>query len=101
MELITSLFSGGWGWIAGVFALVAGLAASYFGGKKIGAVQTQAKADVKAAEQKVTDVKASSDAQLKVTKEASNVQDTVSRISDNDVDKQLRSKWTRPGSGGN
>lgn len=101
MELITSLFSGGWGWLAGLFAVVAGLAASYFGGKKIGAVQTQAKADIKAAEQKVENVKASSDAQLKVTKEASNVQDTVSRISDNDVDKQLRSKWTRPGSGGN
>lgn len=47
--MITSILSGGWGWLAAIGAALAALVATYFGGKKIGKTQTQAKADVQAA----------------------------------------------------
>jgi hypothetical protein len=54
-----ALFTGGWGWLAGIGLAACALIGSYFGGKKIGTTQTQAKADVTAAKvesQQVADV---------------------------------------------
>lgn len=96
MSTILAMFSGGWGWLAAICTLAITMVAAWFGGKKIGTVQTQAKADVKAAEKDAAIVKASSNAQLKVTKEVADVQENVSRIGDNDVDEQLRNNWKRP-----
>lgn len=93
--MLETILSGGWGWLAGVGGVIAALLAAWFGGKKVATVQTQAKADVIAAQKEAESVKASSDAQQKVTKEVNNVRENVARIGDNDVDDQLRNKWKR------
>ena len=49
MTLITSLLGGSWHWLAALAGIVAALVASYFGGRKIGKVQQQAKSEVESA----------------------------------------------------
>ncbi|STV73919.1 Uncharacterised protein [Klebsiella pneumoniae subsp. rhinoscleromatis] len=51
MTDIISLLSGGWAYIAAGAAVAIALVASWFTGKKVGATQTQAKADVAAAQE--------------------------------------------------
>ncbi|MCZ4059172.1 hypothetical protein O3W44_08910 [Pantoea sp. LMR881] len=52
MTFITSLLGGGWHWLAALAAVIAALGASYFGGKKVGAVKEKAKADVASAQKR-------------------------------------------------
>lgn len=88
--MIAQILSGGWAWVAALLAGIAALAASYFGGKKIGKVQTQAKADVAAAKfesDSVADVaKRQSDNQEK----ANEVKQSNSSLTDNAARDRMR-----------
>lgn len=90
MSTILSLFSGGWSWIAGIAAVVAALVASYFGGKKIGNVQTQAKADVKAAQKEVQQAEQVADKQAEITQVVKNVQQDNNSVSDDAARERMR-----------
>ncbi|NIG20552.1 hypothetical protein F3J37_17905 [Pantoea sp. Al-1710] len=90
MTLITSLLAGGWHWIAALAAVVAALLASYFGGKKVGNVQTQAKADVKAAEAKSEQVQAVAKKQSDNTEKANSVKQANAALSDSAQRDKLR-----------
>ena len=50
MSFLLSQLAGSWHWLAAIGGVIAALIASYAGGKKIGKVQQQAKADVAHAE---------------------------------------------------
>ncbi len=90
MTLITSLLAGSWHWIAALAAVVAALLASYFGGKKVGNVQTQAKADVKAAEVKSDQVQAVAKKQSDNTEKANSVKQANAALSDSAQRDKLR-----------
>ncbi|MDF7631443.1 hypothetical protein PUG46_19515 [Erwiniaceae bacterium L1_55_4] len=90
MTLITSLLAGSWHWIAALAAVVAALLASYFGGKKVGNVQTQAKADVKAAEVKSEQVQAVAKKQSDNTEKANSVKQANAALSDSAQRDKLR-----------
>lgn len=96
MAMITDLLSGGWSWIAGILAALVGLVAVYFGGKKIGTVQTQAKADVAEAVAKTEAIQASSEHESKVVKAAIDAKQDSNNLSDADLRERMRSKWTSP-----
>ncbi|MBA8325919.1 hypothetical protein HVX13_05855 [Citrobacter freundii] len=69
----------------------------------LGSMRGREKADAQADKQRTDDAlaatKAVADRRVKVTKEASNVQQTVNRMPGNDVDRELRENWKRPGGG--
>lgn len=90
MTTITSLLAGGWHWIAALAAVIAALAASYFGGKKIGTVQTQAKADVAAAKTETQEVAAVAKQQAANTEKANSVKQTNAALDDTAARDKLR-----------
>lgn len=90
MTLITSLFSGWWAEILAGAAVLVALFASYFGGKKIGTTQTQAKADVKAAEVKSEQVQAVAKKQSDNTEKANSVKQANAALSDSAQRDKLR-----------
>lgn len=94
MATITALLSSGWGWIAGLAALVAALFASYFGGKKIGTVKTQAKADVEKAEVKAEATKAAAEHESKVVNNADQAKADTANRTDDELRDRMREKWT-------
>lgn len=67
----------------------------------LGSIRGREKAEAKADQQRTDDdaaaVKAVAERRVEATKEASNVQQTVSRMPDDDVDRELRRNWTRKG----
>lgn len=85
--------------IAGLVVVILGAIAGAFG---IGHTRGTSKAEAKAEQQRTEDNAAASVAAAerkeKATREASNVQQTVSHMPDDDVDRELREKFTRPGS---
>lgn len=94
MSEIFSLAGGWWNYILAGMALVAAFIASYFSGKKVGTVQTQAKADVAAAEKDKAQVEAVAKKQSDNSEIAKNVQSINSGISDSAArDKLQRSKY--------
>lgn len=93
--MLETILSGGWGWLAGIGGVIAALLAAWFGGKKVATVQTQAKADIKAAQVKADNEHAAAQAQQKVIKDAETTRQDVTRISDSDVDSRLRDEWQR------
>ncbi|MDU5780747.1 MAG: hypothetical protein E6Z83_08045 [Pantoea sp.] len=90
MTVITSLLAGGWHWVAALAALVAALVASYFGGKKIGTVQTQAKADVASAQAETKEVAAVAKQQAENTEKANSVKQTNAALDDAAARSKLR-----------
>ncbi|HEB2760032.1 TPA: hypothetical protein RZA40_003587, partial [Escherichia coli] len=44
-------------------------------------------------------VKATAERRIEVTKEVGNVQQSVNHMADDDVDRELRESWKRPGGG--
>lgn len=93
--MLDAILSGGWTWMAGIGGVIAAVLAAWFGGKKVATAQTQAKADVKAAEVKIESARAVAVAQEKVNSDAESTRQDVSRISDSDVDDRLRNEWQR------
>lgn len=74
------------------------LALLLFGAHRVGKSQgrTEAQADVK--EQVAAATTAATKRRVEVIKEASDVQQTVNHMPDDDVDRELRNEWKRPGS---
>ncbi len=90
MTTIAALFSGWWTEILAGLAVIAALVSAYFGGKKIGTTQTQAKADVQAAKvesQQVADV---AKKQSENTEKANSVKQTNAALSDDAQRNKLR-----------
>ncbi|HCM9667860.1 TPA: hypothetical protein N5O08_002747 [Enterobacter roggenkampii] len=86
--------------IIGLAALVMAAIAGAFGiGHSRGTSKVEAKADKQRTEEKAAATEAVAERRVEATKEASNVQQTVNRMSDDDVDRELREKFTRPGGG--
>ncbi|HCQ7756119.1 MULTISPECIES: hypothetical protein [Enterobacteriaceae] len=87
LEMITGL-------VVAVFAAIAGA----FGlGHLRGTSKAEAKADKQRTEENAAATVAAAERKAEVTKEASNVQQTVNHMPDDDVDCELRANWTRKG----
>ncbi|HHX7338357.1 TPA: hypothetical protein ACVI3A_002503 [Enterobacter roggenkampii] len=84
--------------IIGLAALVMAAIAGAFGiGHSRGTRKAEAKADQQRTEEKVAATEAVAERRVEATKEASNVQQTVNHMPDDDVDRELRDNWTRKG----
>ena len=84
--------------IIGLAALVMAAIAGAFGiGHSRGTSKAEAKADLQRTEEKAAATEAVAERRVEATKEASNVQQTVNHMSDDDVDRELRDNWTRKG----
>ena len=80
-------------------ALLAIVAGAFGLGHARGTNKAEAKADQQRTEENAAATVAVAERKAEVTKEASNVQQTVSHMPDDDVDRELREKFTRPGGG--
>ena len=86
--------------IIGLAALVMAAIAGAFGiGHSRGTSKAEAKADQQRTEDNAAATVAAADRRVETTKEASNVQQTVNHMPDDDVDRELRETWKRPGGG--
>ncbi|EPK5594480.1 hypothetical protein POF88_22495 [Enterobacter kobei] len=86
--------------IIGLAALVMAAIAGAFGiGHSRGTSKAEAKADQQRTEDNAAATVAAAERRVETTKEASNVQQTVNHMPDDDVDRELRDTWKRPGSG--
>lgn len=94
MSVITSALSGGWQWLAALGAVIVALVMSYFGGKKIGKVQTQAKADVEKADAKAETVKVSSEHENKVVGNANEAKNETANRTDDELRNRMRDQYT-------
>ncbi len=66
-------------------------------GSMRGREKAEAKADKQRADENAAATKAAAERRVEVTKEASNVQQTVNHMPDDDVDRELRENWIRKG----
>ncbi|HBR1869603.1 TPA: hypothetical protein L9M61_005387 [Klebsiella pneumoniae] len=86
--------------IVGLAALVISAIAGAFG---LGHIRGTNKAEAKAEQQRTEDnaaaTVAAAERKEEATREASNVQQTVSHMPDDDIDRELRENFTRPGGG--
>ncbi|HBS7064199.1 hypothetical protein AAHY11_14335 [Klebsiella pneumoniae] len=85
--------------IAGLVVVILGAIAGAFGiGHVRGTSKAEAKADQQRTEENAAATVAAAERKAEVVKEASDVQEDVKRMGDDDVDRELREKFTRPGS---
>lgn len=85
--------------IIGLATVLLAIVAGAFGlGHSRGTSKAEAKAEQQRTEENAAATVAAAERKAEVTKEASNVQQTVSHMPDDDVDRELREKFTRPGS---
>lgn len=80
-------------------AVIAAIAGAFGLGHIRGTSKAEAKADQQRTEENAAATVAAAERRVEVTKEASNVQEAVKRMSDDDVDRELRENFTRPGGG--
>ncbi|WP_369064278.1 hypothetical protein [Enterobacter sp. MALB-1] len=80
-------------------AVIAAIAGAFGLGHIRGTSKAEAKADQQRTEENAAATVAAAERRVEVTKEASNVQEAVKRMADDDVDRELREKFTRPGGG--
>ncbi|QYG86530.1 hypothetical protein [Citrobacter koseri] len=80
-------------------AVIAAIAGAFGFGHARGTSKAEAKAERQRTEENAAATIASAERRVEVTKEASNVQEAVKRMGDDDVDRELREKFTRPGGG--
>ena len=86
--------------ISGLVVVLLGLIAGAFGlGHSRGTSKAEAKAEQQRTEENAAATIAVAERKAQATKEASNVQQTVSHMPDDDVDRELREQFTRPGGG--
>ena len=76
-------------------ALLAIVAGAFGLGHSRGSSKAEAKAKQQRTEENAAATVAAAERKAEVTKEASNVQQTVSHMPDDDVDRELREKFTR------
>lgn len=84
-----------------ILAFIAAAALMVFAAFGLGSMRGREKTEAKADKQRTDDnaaaTKAAAERRVEVTKEASNVQQTVRHMPDDDVDRELRGNWTRKG----
>ena len=80
-------------------AVIAAIAGAFGLGHIRGSSKAEAKADQQRTEEKAAATEAVAERRVETTKEASNVQQTVNHMPDDDVDRELRDTWKRPGGG--
>ncbi|EFH2760037.1 hypothetical protein AACJ32_003433 [Escherichia coli] len=78
------------------FTVLMVLGAFGLGGMR-GREKAEAEAEKKRTDENATATKAAAERRVEVTREASNVQQTVNHMPDDDVDRELRANWTRKG----
>ena len=84
--------------IIGLAALVMAAIAGAFGiGHSRGTSKAESKADQQRTEDNAAATVAAAERRVEATKEASDVQQTVNHIPGDDVDRELRDSWQRPG----
>jgi hypothetical protein len=84
--------------IIGVIGAICVAAAGGFGiGHIRGTCKAEAKADQQRTEENAAAMKEAADRCMEVIKETRVVQENISRMPDDDVDRELREKFTRPG----
>lgn len=85
--------------IAGVVVVILAAIAGAFGiGHARGTSKAEAKAEQQRTEENAAATVAAAERRAEVTKGASDVQEDVKRMGDDDVDRELREHFTRPGS---
>ncbi|MGS8471650.1 hypothetical protein [Escherichia coli] len=85
--------------IAGLVVVILAAIAGAFGiGHARGTSKAEAKSDQQRTEENAVATVAAAERKAEVTKEASDAQTTVSHMPDDNVDRELREKFTRPGS---
>ncbi|HGO5439525.1 MULTISPECIES: hypothetical protein [Klebsiella] len=85
--------------ISGLVVVLLGLIAGAFGlGHARGTSKAEAKAEQQRTEENAAATVAAAERKADVIQEASDVQQTVSHMPDDDVDRELREHFTRPGS---
>ena len=86
--------------ISGLIVVLLGLIAGAFGlGHARGTSKAEAKAEQQRTEENAAASVAVAEREADVIQEASDVQQTVSHMPDDDVDRELREKFTRHGGG--
>ena len=84
-----------------ILAAIGTVALLILGAFGLGSMRGREKAEAKVDKQRTDDnaaaTKAAAERRVEVTKEASNAQQTVSHMPDDDVDRELRGNWTRKG----
>ncbi|HBV4557683.1 hypothetical protein [Klebsiella aerogenes] len=86
--------------IAGLVVVILGVISAAFGlGHARGSSKAEAKSAQTRTEEKAAASVAAAERKEEATREASNVQQTVSHMPDDDVDRELRENFTRPGGG--
>nr|DAG79594.1 MAG TPA: hypothetical protein [Caudoviricetes sp.] len=84
--------------IIGLAAFIISAIAGAFGlGHSRGTSKAEAKADQQRTEDNAAATVAVAERRVEATKEASNVQQTVNHMPGDDVDRELRDSWKRPG----
>ncbi|MEI9480978.1 hypothetical protein V5093_04845 [Enterobacter cancerogenus] len=78
-------------------AVIAAIAGAFGLGHIRGTSKAEAKADQQRTEENAAATVAVAERKAEVTKEASNAQQTVNHMHDDDVDRELRENFTRPG----
>ncbi len=85
--------------IAGLVVVILGAIAAAFGiGHARGTSKAESKAEQQRTEENAAAIVATAERRAEVTKGASDVQEDVKRMGDDDVDRELRERFTRPGS---
>lgn len=85
--------------IAGLVVVILGAIAGAFGiGHARGTSKAEAKTDLQRTEENAAATVAAAERKAEVVKGAIDVQQTVSHMPDNNVDRELREHFTRPGS---
>ncbi|EMM5415333.1 hypothetical protein [Citrobacter farmeri] len=79
-------------------AVLAAIAGAFGFGHARGTDKAEAKAEKQRTEESAAAAVAVAERRTEATKEASNVQQTVNHMSGDDVDRELREQFTRPGS---
>ncbi|QDX29543.1 DUF2681 domain-containing protein [Dickeya poaceiphila] len=86
--------------LTAIAAVIAAIAAAFGLGHSKGKNEAKSAAGKAESESVITATKTVAERQVKVTKEASDVKETINHLSDSAVDNELLNNWTRPGSGG-
>ncbi|HFO0272938.1 TPA: hypothetical protein ACHICZ_004375 [Enterobacter asburiae] len=85
--------------LGGIAALVAVAFSGFVAGNIRGSGKAEAKVRQQRTEKNAAATVAAAERRVETTKEASNVQQTVNHMPDDDVDRELRDTWKRPGGG--
>ncbi|ELC6281955.1 hypothetical protein RJO52_000683 [Enterobacter hormaechei] len=82
-----------------IVAALAAIVGAFGLGHIRGTSKAEAKADQQRTEGNAAAMVAAAERRVEATKEASNVQQTVNHMPDDDVDRELHDSWKRPGGG--